>query len=143
VYDLCCVFRIIAVVRVANRHTCAMFGGVPLRSRVGYLAAISAVDSMVGTSECPWFIDIDQGQRVNLSIHGTAWNTVGDITSTVDCPLRLVVHDDNKTTVLLVCPDVSRYESCLGQTQLICELVFSGHIITIKLLSAEASEKFS
>ena len=97
-------------VRVANRHTCAMFGGVPLRSRVGYLAVISAVESMVGTVECPWFVDIDQGQRVNFSVHGTGWNADADTASSVDCPLRLVVHDDNKTVVLPVCPDVSRYE---------------------------------
>jgi len=103
-------------VRVANRHTCAMFSGVPLRSRVGYLAAISAVDSPVGTVNCPWLVDVERGQRVNLSVHGSGlWSSAltrygsespgGD--TQPDCLLRLVIDDDNKTVSFPVCAHIN------------------------------------
>ena len=82
-----CHTRALVTVRVANKHTCTMFGGVPLRSmsgylaakycdgRVyvclsvrsmsGYLAAFSAAESPVGSTECPWLLDIRPGQHAD------------------------------------------------------------------------------
>ena len=60
-----CHTRALVTVRVANKHTCTMFGGVPLRSMSGYLAAFSAAESPVGSTECPWLLDIRPGQHAD------------------------------------------------------------------------------
>jgi len=88
-------------VRVANKHTCTMFGGVPLRSMSGYLAAFSAAESPVGSVDCPWLLDIQPGQHVNITVYGgltLPHNQLGSY-----CLVALVVHDDNKTSLLPGC----------------------------------------
>jgi len=81
-----------------------MFGGVPLRSMSGYLAAISATESSVGSSECPWLLDIQHGQHVNISVYGGLSPTHNQFGSY--CLVALVIHDDNKTTLLPGCTPI-------------------------------------
>jgi len=81
-----------------------MFGGVPLRSMTGYLAAFSASQSTVGTVECPWILDIHPGQHVNISVYGGLSPSHSQIGSL--CLIALVIRDDNKTTLLPGCTPV-------------------------------------
>ena len=102
---VCVWSRVVALtVKVANKHTCTMFGGVPLRSMSGYLAAFSATESSVGSVECPWLLDIHPGQRVNITVYGglsPSHNQLGSY-----CLIALVIHDDNKTTLLPGCTTI-------------------------------------
>jgi len=82
-----------------------MFGGVPLRSMSGYLAAISASESSVGSVECPWLLDIHAGQHVNISVYGGLSPSHGQHGSSF-CLVALVIHDDNKTTLLPGCTPI-------------------------------------
>jgi len=91
-------------VKVANQHTCTMFGGVPLRSMSGYLAAYSATESSVGRVECPWLLDIQRGQHVNVTVYGGLSPTHSQLGSF--CLVALVIHDDNKTTLLPGCTPI-------------------------------------
>ena len=95
----------VLTVKVANKHTCTMFGGVPLRSMSGYLAAISAAESSVGSADCPWLLDIQPGQHVNITVYGgLGQSTHGQFGSY--CLVALVIHDDNKTTLLPGCTQI-------------------------------------
>jgi len=91
----------VLTVKVANKHTCTMFGGVPLRSMSGYLAAITASKSSVGSVECPWLLDIQPGQHVNITVYGGLSPSHSQLGSY--CLVALVIQDDNKTTLLPGC----------------------------------------
>jgi len=81
-----------------------MFGGVPLRSMTGYLASYSATESSVGSADCPWLLDIQPGQHVNVSVYGglgPSHNQFGSY-----CLVALVIQDDNRTTLLPGCTPV-------------------------------------
>jgi len=88
-------------VKVANEHTCTMFGGVPLRSMSGYLAAYSASESAVGSVDCPWLLDVQPGQHVNVTVYGGLTPSDNQLGSY--CLVALVIHDDNRTTLLPGC----------------------------------------
>ena len=97
---------VVVTVKVANKHTCTMFGGVPLRSMSGYLAAISASESSVGSVDCPWLLDVPPGQHVNISVvYGGLSPSQGQHGSSF-CLVALVIHDDNKTTLLPGCTPI-------------------------------------
>jgi len=62
-------------VKVGNKHSCAVYGGQPVRTDVGFLPlsltgpsrSTSASGTAVGSASCPWMIQMHRGQRVNLT----------------------------------------------------------------------------
>jgi len=94
-----------------------MFGGVPLRSMIGYLAAFSASETFVGSVECPWLLDLQPGQHVNISVYGgfsPSHNQLGSF-----CLIALVIQDDNKTTLLPGCTPLRYDIIIIGGVQLL------------------------
>ena len=65
-----------ATVKVGNKHSCAVYGGQPVRTDVGFLplslsglpGATSTAGTAVGSVSCPWMIQMHRGQRVNISL---------------------------------------------------------------------------
>jgi len=63
-------------VKVGNQHSCAVYGGQPVRTDVGFLPlslsaasrASSTSGTIVGSVSCPWMIQMHRGQRVNLTL---------------------------------------------------------------------------
>jgi len=60
-------------VKVGNEHSCAVYGGQPLRTDVGFLPlSLSSLSSTprtaVGSASCPWMMQMHPGQRVNLTL---------------------------------------------------------------------------
>lgn len=65
-----------ATVKVGNKHSCAVYGGQPVRTDVGFLplslsglpGATSTTGTAVGSVSCPWMIQMHRGQRVNITL---------------------------------------------------------------------------
>lgn len=97
-------------VRMGNSHTCVMFGGLPLNSEDGYLASIMTRDSPVGSSDCPWIVEAQPGQVVNLT--GWAFDLASfdrgrQSVSSEPCSsgrAKVNVEDENRTLILSSCP---------------------------------------
>lgn len=89
-----------------------MFGGLLLSSlEGGYLASATALDSPVGSADCPWIIEGQPGQFINL----TGWSF--DLTSfdrrqsaAEPCSTlaagrsKVTVEDGNRTLSMTSCP---------------------------------------
>jgi hypothetical protein len=68
----------ICTVRHGNKHSCAVYGGQPIRSDSGFLpimwpasnnaAGLAGGSSMVGSALCPWMLQVHRGQKINLTI---------------------------------------------------------------------------
>lgn len=83
-----------------NEHTCQMFNGIPISMKSGYLAAVSSMESHVGTADCPWLLDIYPGQVVNFTFDGAL--VTEDFAG---CPLKLflIVYNTRRIRRLSVC----------------------------------------
>jgi len=61
---------------VGNKHSCAVYGGQPVRTDLGFLplslnsksGTASMAATAVGGVNCPWMIQMHRGQRVNLTL---------------------------------------------------------------------------
>jgi len=62
-------------VKHCNKHSCALYGGQPVRADNGYLPVILSTvhsglvaNSLIGGATCPWIIQVHKGQAINLTI---------------------------------------------------------------------------
>ena len=101
-------------VRSGNKQACAIFGGQPVSPDTpGFLASVTAAETGVGMSTCPWLIEAQSGQKVNLTLFSFG-SAVGDhrttgITGVTGCDWTIVVKEDSNVTVQLPgCSGLSR-----------------------------------
>jgi len=81
----------VCTVKVGNKHSCAVYGGQPVRTDVGFLplslTGLSGMTSTSGTAvgsvSCPWMIQMHRGQRVNLTLMN--FNQPVSIDWLIDC----------------------------------------------------------
>ena len=66
----------LVTVKVGNEHSCAVYGGQPVRTDVGFLplsligpsGMTSTPGTAVGSVSCPWMMQMHPGQRINLTL---------------------------------------------------------------------------
>jgi len=77
----------------------------------GYISSLTSLESLVGTADCPWLLEVLPGQRINLTGFSFDWATVGGANSdwatvggaSSDCLYGLSVQELNTTTLIPMC----------------------------------------
>lgn len=80
-------------------------GGHSVYSEAGFLASLTAEESVVGTASCPWVVQGHPGRRINLTLYSfTAPQGVAIVDGAgTKCGWGVVVLDRNLSTSLPVC----------------------------------------
>ncbi len=56
------------VVAVDKERECQKSGAIKVQDQGGYLASRLAVEMGWGTTDCPWYIHVDAGQTINITL---------------------------------------------------------------------------
>jgi len=116
-------------VQTGSTQACALFGGLPLPPEPpGFLASLTAVETGVGSIHCPWVIEAQSGQKVNITLYSFSASTLDQrmgrqspASSTGllhhasglglgldNCDWTVVLQEVNKTVQLSGCLDAAR-----------------------------------
>ena len=73
--ELCWACLLDVAVKHGNKHSCAVYGGQPVRADGGYLPITVSThgtgvvaNSVIGGPGCPWILQVHKGQAINLTI---------------------------------------------------------------------------
>lgn len=106
-------------VQSGSPQFCATQGGFSFDSQTsGFLSSVTAVDTSIGLSQCPWLIEVKKGQRINLTLY--SFSTVLDPQMMgrrpSECEWTVVVQEGNLTVQLPGCSLAAR-EKVIYTTQ--------------------------